>query len=62
MTHDLLKQMLAGLGAKVVRVTISDIVDEIFYTQIVLDVDGKMLEFDARPGDGLAIRAGPRLC
>ncbi len=41
------------------RVVVLDILDEIFYTQIVLDVDGKELEFNARPGDGfvLAINA-----
>jgi uncharacterized protein len=60
LTHDFLKQVLAGLGARVVRVIISNIVDEIFYTQVVLDADGKVLVFDARPSDGiaLAVRTG----
>src|SRR5437879_9607440 len=43
LTHDLLKHMLEGLGAKVARVVVSDIVDDIFYTRIVLDVNGKSL-------------------
>jgi bifunctional DNase/RNase len=55
LTHDLLKHMLEGLGTKVARVVVSDIVDDIFYTRIVLDVNGKELEFDARPSDGFAL-------
>lgn len=55
LTHDLLKHMLEGLGAKVARVVVSDIVDDIFYTRIILDVNGKELEFDARPSDGFAL-------
>jgi bifunctional DNase/RNase len=55
LTHDLLKHMLEGLGAKVARVVVADIVDDIFYTRITLDVNGKELEFDARPSDGFAL-------
>jgi bifunctional DNase/RNase len=55
LTHDLLKHMLEGLGAKVVRVVVADIIDDIFYTRITLDVNGKELEFDARPSDGFAL-------
>jgi bifunctional DNase/RNase len=47
--------MLEGLGAKVARVVVADIVDDIFYTRITLDVNGKELEFDARPSDGFAL-------
>lgn len=55
LTYDLLKHMLEGLGAKVVRVVVADIIDDIFYTRITLDVNGKELEFDARPSDGFAL-------
>ena len=55
LTHDLLKHMLKSLGAKVARVVVADIVDDIFYTRIILDVNDKELEFDARPSDGLAL-------
>src|SRR5258708_15548579 len=54
-THALLDHMLKELGAKVARVVVADIVDDIFYTRIILDVNGKELEFDARPSDGFAL-------
>jgi bifunctional DNase/RNase len=55
LTHDLIKNMLESLQARVVRVEISDIVDDIFYASIVLDVAGRELAIDARPSDGFAL-------
>jgi bifunctional DNase/RNase len=54
LTHDLLKTMLEGLGATLVRVAVSEIIDEIFYARMVLEVAGRPFEFDARPSDGFA--------
>ena len=59
LTHDLLKAMLEGLGVTLVCVVVSEVIDEIFYARIVLEMAGRPLEFDARPSDGfaLAVRA-----
>src|SRR2546429_6579889 len=34
LTHDLMKNLIENMGTRVLRVTISDLVDEIFYSQI----------------------------
>jgi bifunctional DNase/RNase len=60
LTHDLIKNLLERIGAKVVRVVITDLVEEIYYTDIVLDVAGEEVVVDARPSDAiaLAVRTG----
>jgi len=55
LTHDLMKNLLERVGAKVIRVVISDVVEEIFYSAIVLDIAGQEMEVDARPSDALAL-------
>jgi bifunctional DNase/RNase len=55
LTHDLMKNLLERVGAKVIRVEISDVVDEIFYSAIILDVAGEAMEVDARPSDAIAL-------
>ena len=59
LTHDLLKNMVDALGATVSHMIISDLRHEIFYASVVLDLDGKVIEVDARPSDAinLAVRA-----
>lgn len=55
LTHDLLKNVIGELGAKIVSIVISDLIDEIFYARIVLDVDGRHVEIDSRPSDAIAL-------
>lgn len=55
LTHDLLKSIIVELGAKVERVVINDLVDDIFYAQIVMDVDGRHVEIDSRSSDAIAL-------
>lgn len=55
LTHDLLKNVIAELGAKIVSVVISDLIDEIYYARIVLDVAGRHVEIDSRPSDAIAL-------
>lgn len=59
LTHDLLKNVINGMGGNILRVEVSDLVDDIFYARIVVDVAGKQVDFDARPSDAfaLAVRA-----
>lgn len=60
LTHDLMKNLLDTIGVKVIRIVIADLVDEVFYASIVLDVAGQNMEVDARPSDAiaLAVRTG----
>lgn len=55
LTHDLLKNVITELGAKIVSIVISDLIDEIYYARIVLDVDGRHVEVDSRPSDAIAL-------
>jgi len=55
LTHDLLKNVIAELGAKIVSIVISDLIEDIFYARIVLDVAGRHVEVDARPSDAIAL-------
>ncbi|GHO43016.1 bifunctional nuclease family protein [Ktedonospora formicarum] len=55
LTHDLLKNVISELGAHMESIVISDLVDEIFYARLVLDVAGRHVEIDSRPSDAIAL-------
>src|SRR5215472_17746597 len=55
LTHDLLKNIISELGARIVSIVVSDLVDEVYYARIVLDVAGRHVEIDARPSDAIAL-------
>jgi bifunctional DNase/RNase len=56
MTHDLLRNMIAELNARVIRIVINDLRDSTFFAQIRLAVGPeRMLEVDARPSDAIAL-------
>lgn len=55
LTHDILKNVISALGAKVLRVEISDLKSDIFYATLVLDSKGKVVEIDSRSSDALAL-------
>ena len=55
MTHDLLKNVIEGLQAKIARVVISDLKDNTFFANIFLDLDGGDLCVDSRPSDAMAL-------
>jgi len=55
LTHDLLKNVIAELGAEIVSIVISDLIDDIYYARLVLDVAGRHVEIDSRPSDAIAL-------
>ncbi len=55
LTHDLLRNMLTELGARVVEIQIHDLRDDVFFARIVLSVNGKSMDIDTRPSDALAL-------
>lgn len=59
LTHDLLKNVFTALNARVIRVEISALKDDTFFGNIVVEVDGHILDIDSRPSDALnlAVRA-----
>jgi uncharacterized protein len=55
LTHDLLRNVISELGAKIVSIVVSDLVDDVYYARIVLDVAGRHVEIDSRPSDAIAL-------
>lgn len=55
MTHDLIRDLLRSLEARVVRVEVLSLKADVFYGNIVVEVDHKTLNVDSRPSDALAI-------
>ena len=55
LTHDLLKKMISTLGGHVSHIVVTDLRQETFYANIVLDVNGKRMEIDSRPSDAIAL-------
>jgi len=60
MSHDLMKQIIQSLNARIIRVEVVDLKNEVFYGNIVVETDaGYEINIDARPSDAisLAVRA-----
>lgn len=55
MTHDLLRNMIAELDARVTHIVINDLRDSTFFAQIRVALGDKLLEIDARPSDAIAL-------
>jgi len=60
MTHDLLRNLIRELDARVTRIVINDLRDATFFAQIRLLIKSgtggdRMLEIDARPSDAIAL-------
>jgi len=55
MTHDLIKNLLVGLGAQVHKVVVTELRDDTFYALIWLERDGQVISIDSRPSDALAL-------
>jgi hypothetical protein len=61
-THDLLEATLAALGAKIERVEVTELRDDVFYGRLVLrDAKGVARSIDARPSDCIALAVGAGL-
>jgi bifunctional DNase/RNase len=55
MTHDLLRNAIRGLNARVEKVVVSELRDDTFYAVIWMHQDGELVTMDARPSDALAL-------
>jgi len=55
LSHDLMAEMLKSLEAKVERVVITDLRDNIYYAELELRKDTKTIKVDARPSDAIAL-------
>ncbi|MDK2883189.1 MAG: uncharacterized protein PWP58_1525 [Bacillota bacterium] len=55
LTHNLLKNLLDLVGAKVQKVVITDIKEGTFYALLYLEHGGEIHKVDARPSDAIAL-------
>jgi bifunctional DNase/RNase len=55
MSHDLMKSLLQSMNARVVRVEVIELKGEVFYGNIVIEVNGHNVDVDSRPSDALAL-------
>src|SRR5215212_555010 len=54
LTHDLCRNLIDGLGAKLSRVTITHVANSTFFAELHLEVNGESRVIDARPSDSIA--------
>ena len=55
MTHDLLRNLLVGLDATVLKVVVTELKDDTFFAVIWLDRGGQIISIDSRPSDAIAL-------
>ncbi|OGQ83630.1 MAG: hypothetical protein A3F90_16295 [Deltaproteobacteria bacterium RIFCSPLOWO2_12_FULL_60_19] len=54
-THDLIRNILNGVGAAVQRITITDLRNNVYYASIALRLRGQDYQIDSRPSDAIAV-------
>jgi len=55
MTHDLIKSIIGQFRASVLKVVITDIIENTFYAELYLESDGGTQVIDCRPSDAVAL-------
>ncbi len=55
LTHDLLKNVFTTFNAKIKRIEIVSLKEDIFYGSIVAEVNGQETHVDSRPSDAIAL-------
>lgn len=55
LTHDLLKQVLTGLGGTLQRVFISSVKDNTYFAELLISRADELVQVDARPSDSIAL-------
>lgn len=54
-THDLIRNILQGVGATIQRITITDLRNDVYYASIALTLKGQDYQIDSRPSDAIAV-------
>jgi bifunctional DNase/RNase len=55
LTHDLIRNIIQGLGATLQRVVITDLRNSTYYALLFLGLKGQDFQIDARPSDAIAV-------
>jgi len=53
--HDLLKQVIVGLGAELRKIIITQVKDNTYYAELHIYRDDHVIQIDARPSDSIAL-------
>src|SRR5712691_6462339 len=61
LTHDLFINLMSAFGIKIVSIVVSDLIDDIFYSYMELEMAGRQVRVDARPSDAVAIAVRARI-
>jgi bifunctional DNase/RNase len=54
-THDLLKNVLNQMNARLLRVEVISLKEDVFFGNLVIEANGQTLNVDSRPSDALAL-------
>ncbi len=55
MTHDLMRDLIAGMEATVTKIVVNDLKNNTFYAVIHLTLNGNQIVVDSRPSDAIAL-------
>ena len=55
LTHDLIRNILQGLGATLQRITITDVRNNTYFAALSLRLKGQEIQIDSRPSDAIAV-------
>ncbi|MEP7196151.1 MAG: bifunctional nuclease domain-containing protein [Saprospiraceae bacterium] len=55
LTHDLFRNTMAAYNIDIKEIIINDLVEGIFYSKLICDKDGDIIEIDSRTSDALAM-------
>jgi uncharacterized protein len=55
LTHDLIRNILQGVGATLQRATITDLRNSTYFALLSLNLKGQELQIDSRPSDAIAV-------
>jgi bifunctional DNase/RNase len=55
LTHDLMKNLLDSVEARISRIVVSDLRENTYYAVVGVKLNGRNVEVDARPSDAIAL-------
>jgi len=55
LTHDLIRNLLHAVDARVHKIVVSELREETFYAVIWIELEGHIISVDSRPSDALAV-------
>jgi bifunctional DNase/RNase len=56
-THDLIKNILTVMDARLMRIEITSLKEDVYYGRLIIEAEDKTFEIDSRPSDAIAMAA-----